>query len=148
MTRVKILRKKLNNDEIEKLKLLAVTAGYVHEEIELLDTISEPDVDCDDEVILVLASRDTCADPDLEKELAKTPNGGRRAVCVWPEGAEPSELPAAVMKYCYSIIPWNAEKLQAVAADDDIMCFESATGEPLPKVETERNLCVEEGKSK
>ncbi len=90
-----------------------------------------------------------CADASLDEELAKTQNGGRRAICIWPvEGDVPPEHPPAAKKYGYSIIPWDANKLRAVAADDDVFYFETPAGEPLPTVETERNLCVVEVKPK
>jgi hypothetical protein len=124
---------------------LAAEAGCSLEEIEVVSSIGGPVPGCDDEIVLVLMSPETCSDPLLEDELAKTPNGGRRAICIWPEkGAVPDEPPSAAKKYGYSIIPWDADKLCSVAADDDVLCFETPTGEPLPKVETERNLCVDE----
>jgi hypothetical protein len=124
---------------------LAAEAGCSREEIEVIPSIGDPIPDCDDEIVLVLISPATCADPDLEEELKKTPNGGRRAICIWPrEGDIPAEPPSAANKYGYSIIPWNADKLRAVAADDDALCFETPTGAPLPKVEMEHNLCVDE----
>lgn len=86
-----------------------------------------------------------CADPGIEAEPKKTPNGGRRAICGWPEGAPgTTEAPAAASNYAYSIIPWNVDKFRAVAADDDVMCFETPDGTAMPKVQMEHNLCVEE----
>jgi hypothetical protein len=99
--------------------------------------------------VLVVMTPATCADASLEEELAKTQNGGRRAICIWPvEGDVSPEHPPAAKKYGYSIIPWDADKLRAVAADDDVFYFETSAGEPLPTVETERNLCVVEVKPK
>ena len=43
-----------------------------------------------------------------------------------------------------AIFRWSAGKLRAVMADDDVTYFEKPDGIPMPKVETERNLCVEE----
>ena len=86
-----------------------------------------------------------CADLHVEAELKKTPNGGRRSICIWPEGTQAGqELPAAAANYAYSIIPWKPEKFSAVAADDDVMCFETPAGTPLPKVKMDHNCCVEE----
>jgi hypothetical protein len=148
MTRIKILGKVLSDEEVAAVKALAEAAGCQVGQIEVVRSVGEPDPDCEDEIIFVLTTPDTCADPNLEQELAKTPNGGRRAICIWPKDSQPFELPPATTKYSYSIVPWNAEKLRVVVADDDITCFESPTGEPLPKVPTERNLCVEQGKPK
>lgn len=146
MRRVKILTQALSADEIEKAKTLAAKAGFQPMEIEVSPLVGEPDPGCDDEIVLVLASSSVCADPNLEAELAAAQRGGRRAVCVWPEDADdaPTEPSEAMKKYAYSIIRFDAERLRVVAADDDALCFEGPTGEPLPTPETERNLCVDE----
>jgi hypothetical protein len=149
MARIKILGKMLTDEEVEALKALGAEAGCEAGDIEVVESVGEPDPDCEDEIIFVLATPRTCADPDLEQELAKIPNGGRRTICIWPKGSQPFELPPATTKYSYSIVPWSVEKLRVVVADDDITCFESPTGQPLPKARTERNLCVEQvGKPK
>jgi hypothetical protein len=71
--------------------------------------------------------------------------GGRRAICVWPQGADPSaEPPVAAHKYGYSIIAWDVPKLCSVAGDEDVPRFERPDGERLPDVHMQRNLCVEE----
>ena len=145
MRRIRILGKALTDGEVVAISHLAAQAGCSPEEIEVTASVGDPVPDCDDEILLVLMSPATCADEGLEAELAKTPNGGRRAICVWPaEGEVPAEPPNGAKKYGYSIIPWNADKLRAVVADDDVLCFETSAGNPLPKVETERNLCVDE----
>lgn len=145
MRRIWILGKALTKDEVAKLTKLAVEAGCSLDEIEVVPSIGDPTPDCDDEIVLVMMSPSTCSDPSLESELAKTPNGGRRVICIWPHDGElPIEPPSAARKYGYSIIPWAPDKLRSVAADDDVLCFETPSGEPLPKVETERNLCVDE----
>jgi hypothetical protein len=144
VTRVKIFGRKLTEAEVHAVKALADEAGCLADQIEVMASIGEPDPDGEDEVILMLATPDTCADADLEKDLARALNGGRRVIWIWPKEGEKAELPAAAAKYSYSAISWNAEKLRIVAAADDVMCFESPIGEPLPKVPTERNLCVDE----
>jgi hypothetical protein len=145
MRRLKVLMKGLSRQEVKQMQGLAIDAGFKPDEIEVVDSVGEPDVACDDEIILVLASQATCADPELESELAAAQRGGRRAVCVWPvEGATAPEPPAAAKKYAYSIIRWDADKLRVVAADDDELCFETPDGQPMPTPETERNLCVDE----
>jgi len=144
MARFTIFGKQLTEAEIEALKTLAEEAGGHAEEIEMLTEIGGPEPEAEDSLILMLGTPATCGDVDLEANLAKAANGARRAIWIWPETGDPTRLPPPAAKYCYSVIPWNAEKLRAVAADDDITCFETPTGEPLPKVPTERNLCVEE----
>jgi hypothetical protein len=145
MRRFKILKKGTSGQEVKQLKALAIDAGFKLDEITIVDSVGEPDAACDDELILVLASSATCADPELESELVAAQRGGRRPICVWPEeGATASEPPDAAKKYAYSIIRWDADKLRVVAADDDELCFETPDGQPLPTPETERNLCVDE----
>jgi hypothetical protein len=146
MSEVKILGKILTNHDVMELKALAAEAGCDLKNIEVVDSIGEPDPDSEDEVVLILATPATCSQADLEKEMAKAMNGARRAIWVWPKGAATAEVPEAAKKYSYSVVPWNAEKLAAVIADDDVICFELPTGQPMPKVKMEHNLCVEDPK--
>jgi hypothetical protein len=144
MTRFTILGKGLTPVEIEALKALLGQMGCPADEIVVVYAAGDPDPDLEDDVILLLGTDATLADADLETNLAKAANGARRAIWIWPMGSEATELPPAAAKYSYSAIPWSAERLRAVAADDDVTCFETAAGKPLPPVRTERNLCVEE----
>ena len=144
MTQFTLFGKQLTDAEIDALKALVAEAGCPADEIAVVDAVSDPDPDVEDQVILVLGTAATCADADMETNLAKAANGGRRAIWIWPRDAEAAPLPAAAAKYSYSVIPWSAEKLGAVSADDDVTCFETPSGKPLPKVPTERNVCVEE----
>lgn len=147
MRRIKILAKALTEAELAAAIGLAKESGCSAAELETVTTIGDPVENCDDEIVLVVMTPATCADTALEEELANTPNGGRRAICIWPgDGNIPAEHPPAAKKYGYSIIPWDADKLRAVAADDDVFYFETAGGEALPPVDTERNLCVVEVK--
>lgn len=145
MRRIRILGKWSNKAQAEAATGLAGAAGCLGEEIEVIESVAEPDAACDDEIILVVASPAACTDPNLEKELIAAQTGGRRVICIWAEGEEvDAEPPSAAKKYAYSIVPWDADKLRAVVADDDVVCFETPAGKPLPKVPTERNLCVDE----
>lgn len=145
MRKIKLLAKDLTSAEIEAATKLAMEGGCSAEEIEIVDDVGEPDPAYDEELVLVIMTPAVCADPDLETELKKTPNGGRRAICVWPEDTEAGQQPpAAAGNYAYSIIPWKPEKFSAVAADDDVMCFETPAGTALPKVKMEHNCCVDE----
>jgi hypothetical protein len=148
MVKIEILGHGLTDEVKEKLIELLHSSGCEDRYIEVVQTIPDPDPDCDDEIVVVFATPDVCADPNLEGELTQAQNGGRRAICIWPEGSTTGEVPAAAAKYAYSIVPWDSHKLKKVVADDDFTCFETPTGEPLPTVETERNLCVDEPKTK
>ncbi|MGY3078337.1 hypothetical protein ACVWZZ_004745 [Bradyrhizobium sp. LM6.10] len=145
MAKIKLLSKGLTNAEINAAVKLAITSGCAAEELEVVVEVGEPDPVCDDEIVLVVMTSAVCAAPDVEAELKKTPNGGRRVICLWPENAEAKQQPPApVAKYAYSIIPWNSDKFSAVAADDDVMCFETPDGTTLPKVKMDHNECVED----
>lgn len=146
MPDIKIFGKNLTNQEIEALKALAAEAGCDHKKINVVESIEGPDTEGDDEVILILATPATCSQADLEKEMAKAASGVRRAVWVWPKEGPTADVPEATRKYSYSVVPWDAKKLAAVVADDDVTCFELPTGQPMPKVEMEHNLCVEDPK--
>lgn len=146
MSGVKIFGKSLTNQEVAALKALAAEAGCDPKSLQVIDSIGEPDPDGDDEVVLILATPTTCVEAGLEKEMAKAANGARRAIWVWPKGATTGEVPEATKKYSYSVVPWNAEKLAAVVADDDVVCFELPSGQSMPKVKMEHNLCVEDPK--
>ena len=144
LMRIKIFGRTLREADAGPVGALVTDAGCPAEQIEIITEMGEPDPDCEDEVVLLLGTPETCADPHLEKVLAQAVKGGLRVIWVWPKDAGTAALPAAAAKYSYSVIPWDAEKLRAVIADDDVMCFESPIGESLPKVLTERNLCVDE----
>jgi len=146
MRRIKILKGGLSEEELAAMKALAAQAGFAIDEIEVIEAVGEPDDQCDDEIVLISATPAICASPDLEDALIATQRGSRRAVCVWPKDGEGVEPPPAATKYAYSIIRPHADTLRAVVADDDVLCFEKADGQPLPKPETERNLCVDEKK--
>jgi hypothetical protein len=144
MRRIKILRKGLREADVNALSALLTKAGFSAKEIEIIGSIGEPDVNCEDELFAVLLSSEN---PELEKDLAASHRGGRRTICIWPANARvDSEPPDSVLKHAYSVVPWNADKVRAAAANDDVLCFERPDGQPLPKAETERNLCVEEAK--
>jgi hypothetical protein len=148
VTRFAIFGTQLTQAEIDALRALAAEAGCPGDKIAVVTSICDPDPNVDDEVILLLGTPSTCADPNLETDLARAANGARRVIWIWPESAGAAELPPSAAKYSYSTVSWNAEKLRAVVADDDVMCFETATGEPIPKVPTERNLCAEDEEKK
>jgi len=144
MARFTIFGKLLTDAELIALKALIEAAGGAVGDIEVVTVIGEPDPDAENDIVLLLGTPIVCADPDLEAAFVKAANGPRRAVWVWPEDGGTTTLPPAAAKYAYSYVSWNAEKLAEVIADDDVTYFEAATGEPIPKVPTERNLCVEE----
>jgi hypothetical protein len=143
MTRVKIYGKPLRHSEIEALKELVEEAACGDGEVVVVDGVEAVPPN-DDGVVLVLGTPASCVDPDLEAHLMRAQKTGQRVVWVWPESAEPTELPLAAAKYSYSYVPWDARKLAAVVGDNDVHCFETATGETIPQVPTERNLCVDD----
>lgn len=143
MAKYGVFGKNLTDSDIRAIEALVQAAGATPSEIEVLDTIGLPAPDADNDIILVLGTPGVCADPELEADFVKAANGPRRAIWIWPEGSDATTVPPAAEMYCYSYVPWDAEKLRAVAADDDVTCFETAAGAPIPKVPTERNLCVE-----
>lgn len=144
MRRIRILAKALSEDEIKAAAQLLEDAGFEGDEVDVVDEVGEPLADCDDELALIVLTDEVCGGADLEQQLAKQHNGGRRAICVWPATAPlTAEPPLAVRKYAYSIIPSDANKLGEVCGDDDVTRFEAPSGEPLPKPEMDR-LCNEE----
>ena len=142
MTRFTIFAKNLTHAEIEALESLVREVICPGDEIVIEDFIGDPDPELD-EVVILLGTGATCADDDLDADLAKVANGSRRAIWVWPEGLQGAVLPRPAEKYTYSVIPWDSGKLHAVSADDDVTCRETPAGVPIPKVLTERN-CVKE----
>jgi hypothetical protein len=148
MVKVTILGRGLKPQEIAALLALLAEAGSCDGPVHAVEAIPPLTSDLDDAVVLVLGTPATCADNDLEAILAQAPATGQRAIWVWPKGSTQSAPPPAAKKYCYSILSWDAKKLGAVMADDDVTCFEDASAEPMPKVETERNCCVDEDEAK
>jgi hypothetical protein len=130
--------------EIASLLTLLAETGSCEGPVDVAAAIAALSPDQDDAVILLLGTPGTCADNELEANLAQIPASMQRAIWVWPKNSTESNPPPAARKYCYSIVPWSASKLRAVMADDDVTCFEKPDGIPIPKVETERNLCVDE----
>jgi hypothetical protein len=56
MRRITILGRNLKDEEIEQIKHPAEEAGTAGDEIEVVDAVGEPDPDCEDEIVLILAS--------------------------------------------------------------------------------------------
>jgi hypothetical protein len=150
MAKVSVFGRGLSELEIQALVDLLTQVEACEGAIEVVHTITANVPDVEDALVVLLGTPATCADSELESSLAQAVGSPWRAVWIWPEGVTNAELPPAAKKYCYSIVSWGAQKLGAVIADDDVTCFEYPNGEPLAKVETERNLCVdgEKGKKK
>lgn len=147
MTRVKIYGKPLRHSETQALEKLVEEAACSYGKAVVVDAVEADPESGTDSVVLVLGTPAGCDDSDLEANLMRAHTTGQRVIWVWPENAEPTELPPPAAKYCYSYVPWDARKLAAVVADDDVTCFETATGEKIPQVPTERNLCVDDDES-
>lgn len=144
MVRFSIFGKNLTPSEIEAVQALIKAAAENTAEVEVVTEVGSPDPDAENDVIVVLGTPKVCADAELENDFVKAANGPRRAIWVWPEGSDATAVPPGAEKYCYSYVSWNAQKLCAAAADDDVTYFETGGGAPVPKVDTERNLCVAE----
>lgn len=147
MTRVKIYGKPLRHSETAALRKLVEEAACGDGEVVVVDAVEAQPQSDSDSVVLVLGTPAGCTDSELEANLMLAHRTGQRVIWVWPESAESAELPPPAAKYCYSYVPWDTRKLAAVVADDDVTCFETPSGEKVPKVPTERNLCVEEDES-
>lgn len=144
MAQVTIYGQPLSQAEVEALRKLVLEAACNDGEVVVVDAVELPTPSDSDPVVLILGTPASCADPDLEANLMRAHKTAQRVIWVWPQSAEPTELPPAAAKYSYSYVPWDAKKLAAVTADDDVTCFETATGENFPTVATERNLCVDD----
>jgi hypothetical protein len=141
VSQVHIFTKDLTQDEVQALILLLGAAGVPADEIVLLDEVEPPTDDCQEDVFVFLLTPETIASAAAQEAISTVPNGGRRAICVWPEGAADELPPPAAAKFSYSTVSWNAEHLRTAIADDDTTCFEKPSGEPIPPPETERNEC-------
>jgi hypothetical protein len=144
MAKATIFGRGLDSLEIEGLLSLLAETGSCEGPVDVTEAITAVGQEHEDAVILLLGTPGTCADNELEANLAQIPASMQRAIWVWPKNSTESNAPPAARKYCYSIVSWNANKLRAVVADDDVTCFEKPDGIPMPKVDTERNLCVDE----
>lgn len=143
MTCIKLYRRGLSAEELTKLiEMTAKAAGVSTSEIIVIDTIGDPDDACDDEVIIVPLTPDVAEDAEFENNISRVPVGGRRAICVWPSTGAEFQLPPTAQKFSYSIVPWDEKKLSAAVSNDDVTRFETASGDQLPPVETDRHLCV------
>ena len=105
----------------------------------LVDDVDSPTDDCQEDVFVFLLASD--ATTAVEGAISKVPDGGRRAICVWPEGAPDAPQPPEVAKYSYSTISWSTERMRAAIADDDVTFCEMASGKLITPPETERNEC-------
>lgn len=138
---VKILRPGLTASTAQALQRLIVASGVDPSDIELIEDLPEQTQYADDEVIICVLGPELLAEPSLEASFLRAIGSGRRIVAVWPYGGAPVELPASFLKYCYSVVPWDAERLRPVLVEEDHLCFETQDGEPLEMPEPERREC-------
>jgi len=141
MSKVHVFIKDLAQGEVDTLILLLEAAGVPADEIVLVDEVEPPTEDCQEDVFVFLLTPETIASAAAQEAISKVPNGGRRAICIWPDGAVDELPPPAATKFSYSTVSWNAERLRAAIADDDTTCFEKPSGETIVPPETERNEC-------
>jgi hypothetical protein len=142
MAKLSIFGKGLQAAEIKALMSLLAQTNTCDGPVAVVQAIVAPEAD--DAVVVILGTSALCSDAELETYLTPAAGSPQRAIWVWPEGVTKADPPTAAKKFCYSIVPWNAQKLGEVIAGDDHVCFEGPAGEPLPKVEMDRNLCVVE----
>jgi len=140
MSKILIYRRGLNRAELDGLLKLLKEAG-ASANLEFLEDIPPAEEECGDEVVVFLLTRAVIEGGAFDDQIAKVPDGGRRAICIWPADATDAPLPGAAAKFSYSIVSWNAERLRIALADDDSTCFETPSGEPLEAPDTERNEC-------
>lgn len=143
MAKITIYAKGLKGAELDAMKKL-VEEEACDGKPQAVQAIGAADPEADDEVVLVLGTPTVCADSKLEDNLKKAVSNGQRVIWVWPEGGGDSEPPVSAKKYCYSYLPWDADKLTAVVTGESVMYFETATGRTVKAPDTERNMCVEE----
>jgi hypothetical protein len=141
VSKINVFIKCLAQEEIEALILLLAGSGVPLDEILLVDEVKPPMGECQEDVFIFLLTPGTIASAAAQMAISKVPDGGRRAICAWPEGAADELPPSAVTKFSYSTVSWNAERLRTAIADDDTTCFETPSGEPILPPETERNEC-------
>jgi hypothetical protein len=141
VSKVHVFIEGLAQEEIDALILLLEAAGVPADEIELVDEVETPTDECQEDVFVFLLTPETIASAAAQEAISKVPNGGRRAICVWPEDALDELPPPAAAKFSYSTVSWDAERLRVAIVDDDTTCFEKPSGEPIPPPETERNEC-------
>lgn len=132
MPKVLVLKKGLFDAEIAGLIGLAEAAGCVAQDVEIIESVGEPEPDGHDEIVMILLSPMNCQPGELDEEIAKIPNGGRRAIGIWPEDAAGATIPDTVGKFSYSVIAWDPERLRAIMQSDDVVFFDAADGAPLP----------------
>ena len=140
MSKIWIFKKPLSAEAIEAIVDLLKEAGVPADQIQFLDEVDPAGDSCDDQVIIFLLDEATCNCEQIDAQLTAVPDGGRRAICIWPETGG-GALPSAAMKFAYSILSWNSESLKRALADDDVTCFETSDGDVLAVPDTERLEC-------
>lgn len=143
MRRIWICRVGLGPEDLQRLLDLLRLVGCSDEEIALFDELATPLGDVDDEVCVFLLTADAVEAPELSAALNGVPRGGRRAICIWPEGAEQVPLPEAITSFSYSIVRWGLESLKKALIDDDVTVFEGPSGGELPQEERDHKECDE-----
>jgi hypothetical protein len=142
MSKVYVFIKELLQEEIDALLLLLQAAGISEDRIELVDEVEAAKDGCEDDVYVFLLTPATIGSVVAQEAISKVPDGGRRAVCVWPEAAAvDTALPAAIENFSYSTVSWKSPKLGPVIMEVDTTCLETPSGDPVPQPDFERNEC-------
>ena len=141
MPKLHIDARLLQDDDAEELRSLLVAADCDPDDVDLIRSIPEANDDADDEVIVCLLTPAMLSEARLESILLQAINGGRRVIGIWPKESGNLAAPPSVLKYCYSVVPWDADRLREVVRDDDCICFQTPEGEALEMPEPERRIC-------
>jgi len=144
MARIQVYGPVLRKAESTDLLDLLQGAGCEPGSVKFIDHIPDPIEGAEDVVLIVMLTPEVISDRNLEQQLAKATNGGRRVVCIWPPEASNEPAPASVEKYSYSLVSWNPDRLRSVLSDDDVICFETPAGNARPTPTTDRHICAEE----
>lgn len=141
MAKVHIYRRQ--QPDLVAIRDLLIAAGCSSDNIDAIDIINPPGEGSDEEVVVCLLTPDLLVDPELEQVLLRAIDGGRRVVGIWPQHADNSTVPPAIVKYCYSVVPWNVDRVGSVVHNDDSICFQTPKGEALDMPEDEHYVCPE-----
>jgi hypothetical protein len=142
MPKVYVFIMNLLQEEIDALILLLQSAGISADQIELVNEVEAPQDGCEDDVFVFLLTPATIGSVAVQEAISKVPDGGRRAICIWPEGAAAdTALPTAMENFSYSTVSWKSPKLGSVITEVDTTCFEKPSGDPVTPPDTERHEC-------
>lgn len=139
---VRVFRHKMPPAQVARVVDLLRKAGCASTDITVIDSQPKPLPLGEDEVLVVVLTPDALADDTVISLVKHAQSGGRRAVCIWPDGADLTSPPDWAQKFAYSTPTWDAEELRKVLANDDAVCVQTSGGKPL-EVQTDHRICEE-----